>query len=143
MPMLYGAALAKGWQRRYLQTPKSVNSITATLSTLRWIWNVAKGLLSEKSILSGAFPTLFFIDGEGEIVLQVRGARNIEGFIELGNQALNRIDRTAEYTERYESGDRDPAFIYNYVQALNRSGESSLKVSNEYLNAQTDLTHRG
>lgn len=87
-----------------------------------------------------AYPTLYYIDFDGEVVLKARGARKVEGFIDLGNQALGRIDRSEEYAKLYEAGDRSPELIYNYVQALNRSGKSSLKISNAYLNEQTDLT---
>ena len=87
-----------------------------------------------------AFPTLFYIDKSGEIVLQAVGAQQVDGFIELGQQALSRSNNMAEYAEKYDKGDRDPILVYKYVQALNRAGESSLKVANDHLNKQVDFT---
>ena len=99
-----------------------------------------EGLEFRKKYPVSAFPTLFYIDYTGEIVMQTKGARNIDGFIELGKSALSKIDRTQLYSEAYEKGDRDPELVYNYVKALNRAGKPSLKIANDYLRAQKDLS---
>ncbi len=82
-----------------------------------------------------AYPTLFFIDYTGEVVLQVRGARDAEGLIELGRKALGMVDRSAQYAARYEQGDRSPELVYQYIKALNQAGKPSLAIANEYLRA--------
>lgn len=87
-----------------------------------------------------AYPTLMYIDYTGEMVQQVRGARQVEGLIRLGKKALSKIDRSGQYAEKYEQGDRDPELIYNYVKALNQAGKPSLKIANDYLDTQEDLT---
>lgn len=87
-----------------------------------------------------AFPTLYYIDFTGEVVQQVRGAQDVEGFLNLGSAALNKIDRSEEFAESYEAGNRDPELVYNYVRALNQAGKPSLKISNDYLRDQEDLT---
>ncbi len=80
-----------------------------------------------------AYPTLFFIDYTGEVILQTRGARDAKGLIELGRKALGMIDRSAQYTARYEEGDRSPELVYQYIKALNQAGKPSLAIANEYL----------
>ena len=87
-----------------------------------------------------AYPTLYFIAGDGEVVYQSTGARQIEQFIELGRTALGRTDKSGDYAEKYEKGDRDPELIYQYVKALKKVGKPSLKISNDYLQSQKDLT---
>ena len=87
-----------------------------------------------------AYPTLMYIDGEGKLVTKATGALGIDRFLDLGSTALSRIDLLSDYKQAYEKGDRDPKMILKYVTALNRSGESSLKVANEYLKGQKDLT---
>jgi len=87
-----------------------------------------------------AFPTLYFIDFTGDVVHQVKGAQSVEQFIQLGKSVVNKTDRSDFYAEAYEDGDRSPELVYNYVRALNKVGESSLKIANEYLKEQEDLT---
>ncbi len=99
-----------------------------------------EGLKFRQKYPVSAFPTLFFIDGKGEIVLQVRGARQVEGFIELGKQALSKVDRSEQYAEKYNAGDHSPELVYKYVKALNNAGKSSLKVVNEYLKTKPDFS---
>ncbi|HMQ49561.1 MAG TPA: thioredoxin family protein [Saprospiraceae bacterium] len=99
-----------------------------------------EGLEFRKKYPVSAFPTLFFINGAGEVVHSVRGAQSIEGFLQLGQKVLGMADNSAEYEARYEKGERDPEFLLSYMKSLNRAGKSSLKVANEYLNAQRDLS---
>lgn len=99
-----------------------------------------EGLKFREKYPVSAFPTLFYIDFTGEIVQQVRGAQQVEGFLELGKKALSQIDRSQQYVTAYENGDRDPELVFNYVRALNKAGKSSLKIANDYLRTQKDLT---
>ncbi|MEL6922437.1 MAG: hypothetical protein AAFO94_00200 [Bacteroidota bacterium] len=67
-------------------------------------------------------------------------AQQAEGLIKLGQLVLRKVDYSQEYAEAYEKGDRDPELIYNYVRALNKANKSSVKIANEYLNGQKDLS---
>lgn len=98
-----------------------------------------EGLKFRKQYPVSAFPTLFYIDYTGELVMKVKGAQDVEGFIKLGENALKKIDRSGIYAEAYEKGDRDPELVYNYVKALNKAGKPSLKVANEYVRSQKNL----
>ena len=87
-----------------------------------------------------AFPTLYYIDGTGKAVHSTKGARQAKQFIELGRQALAKLDNSAEYAKAYEEGNRDPELLFKYVKALNKAGKPSLKIANEYLRTQEDIT---
>ncbi len=87
-----------------------------------------------------AFPTLYYIDGDGKTVFNTKGARNAKQFLDLGRTVLGKTDKSGEYAEKYEAGDRDPQLVYDYVKALNKAGKPSLKIANEYLSSQNDLT---
>lgn len=87
-----------------------------------------------------AYPTLYFIDYNGEVITKKVGGMDSRGFISLGKAALSQVDRSGNYAEEYENGNRDPQLVYNYVQALNQAGKPSAKIANEYLRAQEDLT---
>lgn len=99
-----------------------------------------EGLKFRQTYPVSAYPTLLYIDYSGEVVQRIRGARPADAFIDLGREALSKIDRSAQYAEAYEQGDRDPALVYNYIKALNHAGKSSLKIANDYLRDQEDLT---
>lgn len=89
-----------------------------------------------------AFPTLYYIDFNGEVVHKVKGAQSVEGFIALGKAALAKNDRSAIYAEAYEQGDRSPHLMYQYVKSLNKTGQSSLKIANDYLRSEPDLSDK-
>lgn len=80
-----------------------------------------------------AYPTLMFIDYTGELVHQKVGAQNLTRLIALGETALGKVDRSEQYAEKYEKGDRSAELIYEYLYALNQAGKPSLKIANEYL----------
>ncbi|MEM9916494.1 MAG: thioredoxin family protein [Bacteroidota bacterium] len=83
-----------------------------------------------------AFPTLYYINSEGKVLINTKGARNVDQFIELGRKALDKGDNSAKYAKAYEEGNREPELIYKYVKSLNKASKSSLKVANEYLMTQ-------
>lgn len=88
--------------------------------------------LSRKYDVS-AYPTLLFLNAEGGLVQRNVGALPVDGFITTARQALGKIDNSKEFEKAYAEGKREPELIYNYVRALNRSGKSSLKIVNEFL----------
>jgi hypothetical protein len=86
-----------------------------------------------------SYPTFFFIAPEGEVVLQVVGAKPADQFIAVGEEALKKYDGSAKFQVMYNAGDKSYETVYNLVGALNKSEKSSLRVANDYLKTQTDL----
>ena len=86
-----------------------------------------------------SYPTFFFISPEGDIVLQVVGAKPAEQFIAVGEEAVKKYDGSAKHQVKYDAGDRGYETVYNLVVALNKSDKSSLRVANDYLKEQSDL----
>jgi thiol-disulfide isomerase/thioredoxin len=87
-----------------------------------------------------AFPTLYFIGADGEVVHRQKGAQDAVNFLKIGKHVFSKVDFSRDYAKAYEDGDRDPQLIFDYVQALNKSNKSSSKVANEYIRSQDDLT---
>jgi len=87
-----------------------------------------------------AYPTLLFINGKGDLVHKDVGGKRPEQFIELGKTVISKLDNTEDLKKLYEEGDRSPKLMFKYLKALQRKGESSTKVANEYIASQKDLS---
>lgn len=87
-----------------------------------------------------AFPTLYYISPDGEVVQSVKGAQSVTQFISTGQKALALSEPTGDYAEQYDDGNREPELVYKYVRSLIRNGESHLRVANDFLREQSDLS---
>lgn len=87
-----------------------------------------------------AYPTLFFISNEGELIKKSVGGKQVDGLIALAKKALAGFDKSGQYVEQYEAGNRDYDLMLNYVTELNKVGKASLKISNEYIASNPDIT---
>ncbi len=88
----------------------------------------------------GSYPTLLYIDGDGKVVYKTAGMRGPEDFIALGQEVMKKIDKSSTYEKMFNDGKRDPETVLAYVKSLNAAGKSPIKVINEYLSTQKDLT---
>ena len=87
-----------------------------------------------------AYPTLFFINEKGELLKRVVGGLDAKQFLSLGRDIAESYDRSGDYAEAYENGDRSYDLVLNYIKALNNANKSSLKIANDYLRKQKDMT---
>lgn len=97
------------------------------------------GLSFRQQYPVSAFPTLFYIDEKGEVVKKIVGGKSANDFIEIGKSIIASYDRSGQYVERYEKGERDFDLVLEYVKALNQANKSSLKVANDFLRNNPDL----
>ena len=94
----------------------------------------------QKKYPVSAFPTLYYIDGDGKVAHVTKGGKSPEQFIQLGQMAMKKNDKSGDFETAYNEGNRDYDLVYNYVKALNKAGKPSLKIANEYIKSQKDLT---
>ena len=87
-----------------------------------------------------AYPTLLFLNGKGELVKKVTGGQQADGLISIGEAAMKGYDRSGEYAKLYEEGKRDYELMVSYVKELNKVEKPSLKITNEYLKSNPDIT---
>ena len=85
-----------------------------------------------------SYPTLLYLDAAGELVQRIVGAQDGDNLIQQGKRALRRADDTDALAQRYRDGERDAAFIAEYVRALNAAGEPALAIANDFLRQRTD-----
>jgi len=87
-----------------------------------------------------AYPTLYFLSGDGEVIHKEKGGKNEEALIKMGELVMRKYDTSGQFAEEYEKGNRDYDLVYNYVKALNKAGKPSLKISNAYIRSKPEIS---
>ena len=87
-----------------------------------------------------AYPTLYFLKSDGEVLKSHKGGQSVNGIINLAKSALRSNDTSGDFVEAYEAGNRDFDLMLGYVSALNKVGKPSQKISNEYINSNPDIS---
>jgi len=88
-----------------------------------------------------AFPTFLFVNGSGELQYTTKGAKPIDRFIKMGEEALKRFDNSGQFSDKYEEGDRDPELLRKYAAALAKASKpEAAKVANEYIKTKPDFS---
>lgn len=87
-----------------------------------------------------AYPTLFFINEKGELLKKVVGGKSAEQFLAIGKSIVESYDRSGDYKKLYDEGSRDFDLVLNYIKALNNANKPSLKIANDFLRENKDLT---
>ena len=86
-----------------------------------------------------AYPTMFFLNGDGEVVKKVKGGKKAEQLISMAKAVLRSHDTSGEFRAKYVEGDRSYETVYGYVEALNKVGKPSLRISNDYIKSNPDI----
>lgn len=99
------------------------------------------GMKFGKKYPVSAYPTMYFLDEQGEIVQKVVGAKRVQEFIAVGKSIIKRNDRTESYAQQFEEGKRDFDFVVKYAKELNKVGKSSIGMANQYLKEKPSITN--
>jgi thioredoxin-related protein len=85
------------------------------------------------------YPTLLFIDGDGEIVHRTAGFMAPKEFLDLGKTALAPEKRLKGLDAKYASGDRNPDVLYALAMAKSGAADPNASaIADEYLKTQGD-----
>jgi thioredoxin-related protein len=86
-----------------------------------------------------AYPTFLFINASGEVVHRGLGYHEPDDFLALAKEALDSDNNLFALKQRYDNGDRDPDFLYQYsLQLYDAMDESYPLIAEEYLKTQKD-----
>lgn len=98
------------------------------------------GLTIQQRYKISAFPTLLFLNADGEVIHKALGFQDAEQMLALGKVALGSDQTLSAWTSRYEKGERDPKFLKEYASKLFETyDESRAEVAEMYLSTQKDL----
>ncbi|WP_226389076.1 thioredoxin family protein [Penaeicola halotolerans] len=82
------------------------------------------GLVFDETYPVTAYPTMFFINPDGEIVKKLVGYREVENFLNVGRWVKDPTSAPSyELSKQYATGDRSQEFLKSYIDALNEEGE--------------------
>ena len=86
-----------------------------------------------------AYPTLLFINGDGEMMHRGVGYQAAPDLLKLGKDAMDPDSQIGALDQRYYSGDRDPEFLKNYIEIKAGMYDGSHEpIMAEYLQSQND-----
>lgn len=86
-----------------------------------------------------AYPTLLFLDADGEVVHRVAGYHGPEKFLLLGEDAQDPNRKLRAFDERYAAGERSADFLHEYALKLADAKDIRQNaVGIEYINTQSD-----
>ncbi|MCX6279098.1 MAG: thioredoxin domain-containing protein [Bacteroidetes bacterium] len=86
-----------------------------------------------------AYPTLLFINGNGEMVHKIVGApQKVENYFEMGNIAMTPGEGFAAYQKKFEEGNRDQKFMTIYFERLQGAYMPITEPLNQYFASQKE-----
>ena len=101
-----------------------------------------EGIILQQKYQVRAYPTLLFLDTDGNIVhMKVGAVQSAANLISLAHTALDPDECYAGYKKRYSQGENSPEFIYKYLQ---RISDAYLPVEGpleRYLSAQKETDY--
>ena len=98
-----------------------------------------EGIELAKQYSVRAYPTLLFIDGDGELVHRAVGYHASDAFLDLAGVAQDDMNNLGGMDRQYDEGDRNPDFLYKYAMAKADAMDPNYKnAAMIYLESQQD-----
>lgn len=97
-----------------------------------------EGIALAKKYGIKAYPTLLFLDSEGNILHRGVGLHETERFLNLAKEAFDPEKRLSAWDNRYAKGDQNPDFLRDYAVRLSQLVDPrQQEVAMAYLQTQT------
>lgn len=100
-----------------------------------------EGIDLAKKYEVNAYPTLLYIDGNGDLKHMSIGSRPADDFVDLGKAANDPNRQLMTMKGRFESGERTPEFLKMYTDVLTSAGMKNFdEIAQMYMDTQSDWT---
>lgn len=88
----------------------------------------------------GAYPTLTFLNQDGEVMFQTLGARDVRHLVDTVAYLLEH-HRPSELATRYRQGDRSPQLVMDYIAELQqlRKSRTATEVAADFASSRREL----
>lgn len=127
------------WMSANVFTDKTVGDFfNENFVNLKLDMEKGEGLEFAKQYQVVAYPTLLFINADGDLIHQRIGAVPAEGLLEFGQDALNPDKRIGGLISEYENGNRDPEFLKAYVSGMTSAGMDPMEAADVYFKSVSD-----
>lgn len=98
-----------------------------------------EGLLLAEKYNIAVYPTLLFVDSEGNLLHRAAGYHDLNQFLALGKTAKDPRKRLGTLEKKFAEGNRNADFLFKYTMARAEIQDGShLPVLEEYLKTQKD-----
>lgn len=100
-----------------------------------------EGLDIAKKYNVTAYPTYLYVDGNGDLVHRVVGSMETPKFIAASGNALDPTKQYGTLLRRFDSGERNPDFLYNAAHAAQAAYDTkkATEIGAAYLKTQSNL----
>ena len=130
------------WMSKNVFTDQSVGSyFNDRFVNVKMDMEKGEGIELAKRYEVAAYPTLLFINGDGELMHMSAGSRPAEDFLDLGQAANDPNRQFTTMKKRFDSGERSSEFLMQYTDVLTSAGMKNFdEVAELYMNTQKDWT---
>lgn len=97
-----------------------------------------EGLEIAKQYNVSCYPSLLFIDANGNLTHRESGSMPVTAFIELGKTAQDNNRNFAYYVKNYDTKKADAKFVAAYIEVLSASCQTPDKELAQYFSLQTE-----
>ncbi len=91
-----------------------------------------EGLELQKLYNVYVYPTLLFMDANGDLIHRGVGSMPVAEFVSLGKRAVDPGNNLASYNKRFAAGSRDADFMYSYLDLNRYDDVFCKKVTGDY-----------
>ena len=130
------------WMSKNVFTDASVGSyFNEKFVNVKINMEQGEGIALAKKYDVVAYPTLLFIDGNGDLMHLSTGSRPADDFLDLGKAANDPNRQFTTMKRRFDSGERSSEFLKLYTDALTSAGMKNFDdVAQLYMDSQKDWT---
>lgn len=85
-----------------------------------------------------AYPTMIYLDNNGQLVESIRGFQSAEGLLKKSKELFVNEEKLQEMTAEFEGGKRDADFIAELLELQSLVGKVNPEVESAYLSSLTE-----